>query len=64
MTRATLQAIKRDHGVTYVNRPPIRPLIALGELSPRFAAWMMRRIGLNRAFERVLEHHEKSQSSS
>jgi short-subunit dehydrogenase len=60
---ATLQAIARNQAAVYVNRPPLRPMVALGELSPRFGSWIMRRIGVDRALERVLEHYEKSQTS-
>jgi len=60
---ATLQAIARNQAAVYVKRPPLRPMVALGELSPRFGSWIMRRIGVDRALERVLEHYEKSQTS-
>jgi short-subunit dehydrogenase len=60
---ATLQAIARDQATVYVNRPPLRPMVALGELSPRLGSWIMRRIGVDRALERVLEHYEKNQTS-
>jgi short-subunit dehydrogenase len=59
VAKATVRAIRRDVPEVYVNRPALRPLIALGEVSPRFRYWFIRRIGVPRAFERVVEFHER-----
>jgi len=59
VARATVRAIKRDVPEVYVNRPALRPLIVLGEMTPRFRYWFTRRIGVTRAFERVVAFHER-----
>ena len=55
---ATVRAIRSDVPELLVNRPPMRPTIALGEVSPRLRYWLLRHLGVNRAFQRVVEHHE------
>jgi short-subunit dehydrogenase len=58
VAKATVRAIRADVPELFVNRPPMRPTIALGEVSPRLRYWLLRRLGVNRTFQRVVEHYE------
>ena len=55
---AVVRAVQRDSAEVYVNRPPMRPMLVLGELSPRFRSWVLRRIGLPQTFRKVVERAE------
>ena len=58
VANATVRAIRADVPEIFVNRPPMRPTIVLGEVSPRLRHWLLRRLGVNAAFRRVVEHRE------
>ncbi len=48
---AVVDAIRRDRPEVIVNSLPMRPLLALGVLSPRFGAWAPKALGVT-AFQR------------
>ena len=58
VANATVRAIRADVPEIFVNRPPMRPTIALGEVAPRLRYWLLRRLGVNAAFRQVVEHRE------
>ena len=58
VANAVVRAVKRDNAEVYVNRPPMRPMLVLGEVSPRFRSWVLRRIGLPQTFRKVVEQAE------
>ncbi len=58
VANAVVRAVQRDSAEVYVNSPPMRPMLVLGELSPRFRSWVLRRIGLPQTFRKVVERAE------
>lgn len=50
---AVLTALREDSPEIYVNSPPSRPLLALGEWSPRLREFLLRRMGLTEAYARA-----------
>jgi short-subunit dehydrogenase len=53
--RAVIRAIQEDIPQVIISRYPVRPLLLLAELSPRFGAWMARAMGASEFFKRVFE---------
>ena len=51
MTEAVLDAIRKDAPELIVNPVPVRPLLALTEISPRAGEWLGRALGLFRGSE-------------
>lgn len=43
---AVLKAIRKNKAEVIVNRGPMRPLLALGQISPRFSDWVVKRFGV------------------
>jgi short-subunit dehydrogenase len=51
--RAVFRAIREDRPEVIVNRYPVRPLLALSALSPRFGEWFNRAIGVTEFFRQA-----------
>lgn len=48
-----VEAIRHDRPEIVESGAPVRPLLALGQLSPRFAGWLVERFGGNEIFRRT-----------
>ncbi len=57
--RAVLRAIRNDCPEIIVNRFPVRPILALSALSPRFGEWFNRTIGVTKFFRRAAEMNRR-----
>ena len=55
---ATVKAILRDRPEVIVNSFPVRPLFALGQISPRFANWLLR-LGTRHFFRKIAKTREQ-----
>ena len=55
VVRAVMKVIDTGLPEIYVNTPPIRPMLVLGESSPRLRHFMLRFLGVHRAFKRAAE---------
>ena len=55
---AVFKAIEKGPVEILVNTPPMRPLLVIGEISPRFRHFVLRMMGVNRAFKRTAELSE------
>lgn len=64
VTKAVLGAIERDLLEVVVNKYPVRPLAALGALSPSLGAWIVRRIGTHDFFRRVIQKERQTKKDS
>lgn len=51
VVEAVIDAILRDRPEIVVSSRPIRLMLALGALSPRFSEWLLRKLGTHRLFE-------------
>jgi len=56
-----VSAVVRDRAVVVSNSQPVRPLLALGALSPRFIAWATNRLGANRLMRRAADARRNPQ---
>jgi short-subunit dehydrogenase len=73
VAHAVVRAIRRDLPEVVLNTLPLRPLLALGQLFPRFASWLFR-IGSRHHFHKVaivrdnytryVERHQQAQAAS
>jgi short-subunit dehydrogenase len=61
VSRAVLRAIERDLPEVIVNPLPVRPLFAMIALFPSVGEWVVRKIGSNDFFRRVVEAQKRSQ---
>ena len=55
-----LRSIENDLPEIIVNPVPVRPLLALTALFPRFGEWLSGKIGANNFFRRAVEIGKKS----
>lgn len=55
---AVVRSVLEDAPEVIVSPRPVRPLLALSELSPRFGEWLGRKLGLFRVFEERVERRE------
>jgi short-subunit dehydrogenase len=55
VARAVIRAIEADRAEIIVSRYPVRPLLALMELSPAFGAWLADKLGSNDFFRQAVE---------
>lgn len=55
VAKATVRAIKKDQPEALVFGMPVRPMLALYMLSPRFGEWYLRRMGLIDRVKRAVE---------
>ena len=53
--RAVIRAIQNDIPQVIINPYPVRPILALSEISPRLGAWIARAMGASKFFKRVYE---------
>jgi short-subunit dehydrogenase len=51
VARAVVRAVKRHVPEIVVNPMPMRPLVAVALFAPRFALWLLNRLGISRFFE-------------
>lgn len=51
VARAVVRAVQRDVPEIVVNPMPIRPLLVVALLAPRFALWLLNQLGISRFFE-------------
>jgi len=56
---AVIRAINRNRQEIIVNQWPVRPLLALADLSPAFGQWMADKIGSNDFFHEAVEAQKK-----
>jgi short-subunit dehydrogenase len=61
VARAVLRAIERDLPEVIVNPLPVRPLFAMTALFPSAGEWVVRKIGSNDFFKRVVEAQKRGQ---
>jgi short-subunit dehydrogenase len=62
VARAVLRAIEGDRQEIIVNQWPVRPLLALLALSPRFGQWVTNKLGTTDFFHEVVEAHRKNRA--
>jgi short-subunit dehydrogenase len=60
VVRAVLRSIENDLPEIIVNPVPVRPLLALTALFPRFGEWLSGKIGANNFFRRAVEMGKKT----
>lgn len=56
---AVVRSVSEDLPEVIVNSTPVRPLLALGEASPRLAEWLARRLGVFEPYEHRIETMER-----
>ncbi|MFQ5381040.1 MAG: SDR family NAD(P)-dependent oxidoreductase [Dehalococcoidia bacterium] len=61
VAKATVEAIKKNRPEALVNFPPMRPLLTLGRMSPRFQSWFIRRTKMGEPFLKVLDHRRRQE---
>ncbi len=54
-----VEAIRRDRPETIESGAPIRPLLALGQVSPRLSEWLVERFGGTEIFRRVAASRDR-----
>lgn len=54
--RAMLRAIRQDAPEILLTPHPVRPILALSALAPRFGEWFTERIGVNEFFRQAARH--------
>ncbi len=64
VAKATVDAIRKNRPEVLVNFPPIRPLLVIGRISPRFQSWFVRSTGIGGAFQQVLDHQRKNETGA
>jgi short-subunit dehydrogenase len=60
VAKAVLRAIQRDEGEIIVNPGPVRLMLALEQLSPRFARWVLEKAGVYDYYRKQAEEERES----
>jgi short-subunit dehydrogenase len=55
-----VEAIREDRPETIESGAPVRPLLALGQISPRLAEWLVERFGATEFFRRVAASRDRA----
>jgi short-subunit dehydrogenase len=59
VAQAVIRAVEKDLPEIIVNRYPIRPLLALATLAPRFGGWVISKFGVDRFFRAAAEAQKR-----
>jgi len=62
VARAVLHAIQRNIAEIIVNPVPVRPLLAIINLSPSLGEWLIDKMGTNGFFQRVVQATQKKEA--
>jgi short-subunit dehydrogenase len=62
--KAVIRAIQKDIPQVIINPYPVRPLLALSEMSPRLGAWITRTMGGSKFFKRVYEARKEREEQA